>query len=344
MPISQTDTTLDFVTYAADNYSHWVAYWLESASRSNPDSRLFVYDISAQPSPNLQRLVGQYHNAQLIPWPQSAWKSPSWIEKTNFQFFWQNFSLRDEIKYLSRRLRYRLTCQRKHDWMIDKRAFVADKQLFIHMSCQKPHILHDAWRRSDRPLAFVDADAVVLAHIPSYPGGESDIAVTVEEPDRVRIGQDGDGPDGPIPIILINAGVIFINRTSVAPHFLDTWVNEMERVHHGSGDQTALANLLYRHDHDFHKTLRPISVGTDEGTALVACLPCARYNQVRIPRDSKAIRAEAAIAHFVGSWKQKEHWDCVEAIIRESWLQRNFPGKIQASLTAPGIESTRTPL
>jgi len=170
--MAQTDTHLDFVTYAADNYAHWIAYWLESASRSNPDSRLFVYDISAHPSANLQRLVDRYRNAELIPWQQIAWKSPSWIAETDFEFFWRNFNLRDEIKYLSRRLRYLLTGQRKHDWMIDKRAFVANKQLFIHMSCQKPHILRDAWARSNRPLAFVDADAVVLAHLPGYPGGE----------------------------------------------------------------------------------------------------------------------------------------------------------------------------
>lgn len=319
------DTSVDFVTFAADNYLGWLAYWLESASRSNPDSRLFVYDVSAQPSASLRRLADQFPNTQVIPWPQSSWKSPAWVENTDFNFFWAGFNLRDEIKYLARRLRHRLTGRRKHDWMIDKRAFVASKQFFIRICCQKPHILRDAWSRSDRCVAYVDADAVVLEHIPGYPGGDSDMAVTVVDPEQVRIGQDGDGPDGPIPIILINAGVMFINRTPAAPQLLDTWINEMERVRHGGADQSALANLLYRHDPEFFKTLLPFQVNTAEGTtAVVTSLPCSRYNQVRISRDSPCIDEDVAIAHFVGSWKQQEHWGHVETLIRNTWSQRNL--------------------
>ena len=52
--------------------------------------------------------------------------------------------------------------------------------------------------------------------------------------------------------------------------------------------------------------------------------PCARYNQVRIPRDGGGIGPEVAIVHFVGSWKQAEHWDKVRDVIRQAWRQRGL--------------------
>jgi hypothetical protein len=319
---------IDFVTFAADNYARWVELWLDCASRSNPDSRLFLYDVSATPSQALRELAARYPQAEVVAWPEASWQAPNWVTETDFHFFWPGFGLRDEIKYLSRRLRFNLSGRKKHDWMIDKQAFVASKQFFIRICCQKPYIIRDALSRTDRPLAYVDADAVVLEHIPGYPGGANDFAVTVVDPEQVRIGGawEPPGPDGPLPVTLINAGVMFANHTEHASELLDMWIEELSRVRHGASDQTALANLIHRHDPHFHETHAPVRVDTRSGEAVVTGLPCARYNQVRIARDGTGIDAEAAIAHFVGSWKQAEHWEHVGEAIRQAWERRGLSG------------------
>ncbi|MFH1044065.1 MAG: hypothetical protein V1796_03205 [Pseudomonadota bacterium] len=318
--------TIDFVTFAADNYAGWIEYWLSSATRSNPESRLYVYDVSAKPSGALASLVAQVPNAQCIPWPEHSWQAPDWVADTDFRFFWPGFNLREEIKYLSRRLRFKLSAKKKHDWMVDKRTFVAEKQFFIRICCQKPYIIRDALSRSDRSLAYVDADAVVLHHFPGYPAADSDFAVTVVDREQVRIGGawEPPGPDGPLPVILINAGVMFANQTEGARGLLDLWINELSRVRHGACDQTALANLIYRHDQRFHETAASVRIKTRAGDAIVAGLPCARYNQVRIARDGSGIDSDAAIAHFVGSWKQAEHRDRVGEAIHQAWRRRGL--------------------
>ncbi len=322
-----TTVGLDFVTYAADNYAHWIEYWLMSASRSNPDSQLFVYDVSTKPSLAIAQLAASFSNAHVIHWPPASWQSPSWIDELDFHFFWPGFNLRDEIKSLSRRLRYRITGHKKHDWMIDKQEFVATKKLFIQFSCVKPYIIQDAMTRGSRPLAFVDADAVILNHFYGHPVPETDVAVTVVDPDQVRIGGmwEPPGPDGPLPVSVINAGVIFFNKTPGAERLLDAWIDEISRVRHGSGDQTALANLLYRNDPKFHETMTPFRINTGGNHVLVSALPCARFNQVRINQQNDFImNADVSIAHFVGSWKQPQLWQRVDEIIRHSLAQRSM--------------------
>ena len=327
--MTKSTSGLDFVTYAADNYAHWIEYWLVSTSRTNPDSRLWIYDVSASSSSILKQLAAHFPNAQVIPWPPACWQSPDWIDRLDFHSFWPGFNLRDELKYLSRCLRYRITGKKKHDWMIDKERFVVGKKWFLHLSCIKPYIIRDAMTRGNRPLAFVDADAVVLSHFEQFPAATADIAVTVVDTDQIRIGGKWEqpGPDGPLPVSVINAGVIFINSNPSAFHLIDAWIKEIARVHHPSGDQTALSNLLYRHNPYFYETKIPFPVSTDNGTVLVMALPCARFNQIRIPRDGRGISNDVAIAHFVGSWKQPEHWQEIGEIIRQTWSLRDLAEK-----------------
>ena len=313
---------VDFVTFAAANYSDWLELWLASASRSNPESRLFVYDVSPLPSLELKAQVARFSMATVVPWPQNEWRWPAWVETTDFKFFWPGFGLRDEIKRWSRRLRHALTGRRKDDWMIDKLRWVEGKQFFVRICCQKPYIIRDALHRTDRPLAYVDADAVVLERFSSYPGGDSDVAVTVVDADQVRIGGAWEpvGPDGPLPVSVINAGVVFANRSVGAARVLDAWIDEMSRVRHGGADQTALANLLYRIAPTFFETMLPVKANAPSGDFIVACLPCARFNQVRV--RPTGIGAGVAIAHFVGSWKQRERAHLVSSIVGQAWERR----------------------
>lgn len=317
---------MDFVTFAADNYISWVKFWLESISRSNPSSRLFVYDVSTRPTNVLKNLVACYPNARYVAWPESRWQWPDWVDTTDFRFFWPGFDLRDQLKYLSRRLRVRLGSYKKHDWMIDKKVFVSNKRFFIRICCQKPYIIRDALARTDNPLVYVDADAIVLKSLQEFPVSNSDLAVTVVDQEQVRIGGEWepDGPDGPLPVTLINAGVIFVNKTVASRDLLDLWITELSRVCHGASDQTALANLIYRHDKNFYMTGQPVQIPTVTGVAMVAGLPCAQYNQVRIPRDGSGIDSSVAIAHFVGSWKQDEHWSKVDDLVRKAWHSRGL--------------------
>lgn len=315
-----TSSTVDFVTFADENYAKWIDLWLRSLRHTNPDSRLYIYDISFQASGVFERLVAGHSNAEVVPWPPERWQSPAWVEKTDFSFFWPGFNFRDEIKSLARRWRYRLTGRKKDDWMIDKRAFVALKQFFIRVCCEKPHIILDAWRRSDKPLIYVDSDAVVLSRFDHFPDPQSDFLTTVVSPEQVRIGGPWEplGPDGPLPVTLINAGVVMANRTPGAQSFLQAWILEMERVRHGAADQTALANLIYRMNPHFHQTLAAFEFDAGTGPIRLGGLPCAEYNQVRIARDGNGIDTRAHIAHFVGSWKQAEHWGLVEAIVAQA--------------------------
>jgi hypothetical protein len=124
--------------------------------------------------------------------------------------------------------------------------------------------------------------------------------------------------------MLINAGVMFANQTKGARGLLDMWIDELSRVRHGSSDQAALANLIYRHDQRFHVASWSVRIKTRVGDAIVAGLPCARYNQVRVARDARGIDSTVAIAHFVGSWKQPEHWDSVGEAIRQAWRRRGL--------------------
>jgi len=325
-PADDIKTRMDFVTYAADNYANWIEYWLESTSRSNPDARLWVYDVSKTPTLDLQHLTNRFANAYLVHWPPTKWKSPDWIEELDFQFFWPNFDLREELKYLSRRLRYKLTGYKKHDWMTDKKQHAAGKRWFLHLSCLKPHIIRDALLKSGRPVAFVDADAMVLKRLDHFPVSSADACVTVVDKDQLRIGGPWEppGPDGPLPVTLINAGVLFLNNTAGASCLIDAWIQEIDRIRHGSGDQTALANLLHRLSPQFHEIMQPFSIATQCGKSLITPLPCALYNQVRLPRDGQTISNDVSIAHFVGSWKQPEHWATVKKTIHTTWDQRGL--------------------
>jgi len=325
-PPESVSDAIDFVTLAEGNYAKWVKNWLDSASRSNPQSRLFIYDASAQPSTELIALAARFPLAQIVPWPQSCWRWPDWVDTIDFQFCWPNFGLRDELKYWSRRLRERLTGRQSDwDWMTDKARFVARRQFIIRICSQKPYIIRDALARTDRPLAYIDADAVVLERFSAYPGGDSDFAVTVVDADQIRVGGEWEppGPDGPLPVITINAGVMFANRTPGARRLLDTWIAEMSRVRHGAADQIALANLLYRHDREFFATMNPVLIG--EASAIVACLTCARYNQVRIPETG--IGSDVAVAHFVGSWKLNKRYHLVDDIVHKAWRERGLEVK-----------------
>jgi hypothetical protein len=277
---------LGFVTFADENYVGWIDLWLKSLNHSNPNARLFVYDISASSTGKFRALAACYPNVEVIDWPPSRWQSPAWIDQTDFSFFWPGFNLRDEIKSLSRRLRFWITGKKKHDWMMDKAAFVRSKQFFIKVCCEKPHIMLDAWLRAKTPLAYVDSDAVVLSSLPTLPVSGHDALVAVVDKDQFRIGGAWEpmGPDGELPICVINAGVVFVNDTVGAEGFLRSWIAEMSRVRHGSADQTALANLLYRHDQQFHHALTPIRFKSidEQSDVLVGCVPCAEFNQVRI--------------------------------------------------------------
>lgn len=326
---------LGFVTFADENYFDWIDLWLKSLNRSNPDAKIFIYDISSSPTGMYKALAASFPNVVVVDWPPSRWRPPAWIDETDFSFFWPGFNLRDEIKSLSRRLRFWVTGKKKNDWMIDKPAFVKSKQFFIKVCCEKPRIILDAWSRAKMPLAYIDADAMVLSRLPDYPVNGHDALVAVVDRDQFRIGGEWEptGPDGDLPISLINAGVVFVNNTLGAEFFLNAWIAELSRVRHGAADQTALANLLYRHDQNFHHELTPIRFKAldKQSDVQVGCVACAEFNQVRISPEWEVIDEVSHIAHFVGSWKQDEHWPTVCRLVENTLVRRSFGEGVEVS-------------
>jgi len=313
----------NFVTMADERFTPWAALLLPSLRAFHPEATVWLFDLGATPSPALARLAAAHGKTRVVHYPERDWQWPTWIDETDLHFYWPGFSLKDRIKMVSRRLRHRLLGQRKDSWVLDLDKFVAGRRHGGKVFVQKPHIVRRALEESAE-LVYIDVDALLLGRLDDALPQDCHAGVTIVAQKDLKIGRDpGCGNPEPYPHFAVNAGVLFFRRSPEASGFLDAWVEEIERVRHTLFDQTAVANLLYRHHPDaFQQDSGVFAVPTAAGPARVATLPCARFNHYTLRHDQTALPDDVRIAHFVGSLKHSQHWAAMERLARSEVHRR----------------------
>lgn len=312
---------LNFVFMADHKFLRWLEMSVHATIKAHPGATVYLYDLSPD-SRALAEFASLHSEIVHIPYPESHWSWPGWIDKTDFYFFWPVFPLRETLKYWSRRARVAITGRAKEDWMIDKNSFVENSKRFVKIVSLKPRVLQDALLRSTRNIVFMDADAIVLKPVCAVFTQNFDMAVTALHPDEIVIGPDPANchrrPH--YPHRAINTGVLFIRHTQAANQLLSDWIAEMESVQHGCVEQTALANLLLSQNGDcftdHHKSY--LHQTTANIQARILNLPYSSFNCTNIPLNADRIPNEVSIIHFAGGRKKESHWHEVISLLERS--------------------------
>ncbi|MFY9329115.1 MAG: putative nucleotide-diphospho-sugar transferase [Georgfuchsia sp.] len=309
------------VFIATDNFLPWLSLAVACAMKSNPHSTIYIYDLTGDKS----RLIADYFSdseeIHVIPWGRENWRWPSWADSVGFDFFWPNFKAREQVKYLFRRLRFLVTGKKKSAWLVDKGEFVEQKRNFIRINCQKPLIFRDFTARWNIPFCYVDADAMLLKDIDGCVDGDFDLGVTVMDPDQLRLGVDsGCGNNAVLPYMAINAGVFFVKQPETMRRIVEDWLAILEATPHTLSEQTAISVLIQTTSSDdapFVAAPKLLCLSLRSASAMVKTFPCSTHNFCRMKPHDVRFPDNAAIVHFVGSLKQKEHWPAVEALVQK---------------------------
>ncbi len=319
-------THINFVLMATDDFAHWLALCHESIVSFHPEARIWLFDLSEMPSPIMTELAARDANVTVIRHPKSAWRWPAWIDGADLEFFWPNCTVKDRVKMGVRSLRRRFFGQHRDGWIYGEKEFVAKRRRFVRIVAQKPHVLKAVAARTEGTLVFIDVDAILLSRLDGVLPPGAVAGVTVDRPDGVVIAKDpGCGSGCEVyPYLGLNTGVVLVAAGGAATPLLDAWIDEMEHVKHVCIEQTALANLLYRHCPDVFSDDEHDIVPTLDGKRLpVRVLPCARFNMFRVRPDTGALADDVLIAHFVGGLKHAEHWRAVERLARAEIARRH---------------------
>ncbi len=322
------EPVIDFVCMADSKYGKWLSLCIRAIQRFHPNSRIYVFDLSPE-SNTIAACCSVFDNIVHVPFPSSEWRYPSWIDKANFSFFWPRFTIRETIKYWTRRLRHHATRRTKEGWMIDKELHVQKMRLFCRIVSLKPHILIRALELSQRNIAFIDVDAIVLKSLTQVFDSFFDIAITCEDPKDIVISANPpECADRPAyPIRAVNTGVIFLRNGTATTEFLSDWISEMDSVYDTSTEQTALANLVFKISPKFFIEYPPLTstlVISNRHTVLVKKLPMNTYNKINFDIAAKESQNGVYILHFVGSKKQEKNWGIVSNYIEQSILLNKY--------------------
>jgi len=130
----------------------------------------------------------------------------------------------------------------------------------------KPHIILDALNDINENdfLIWLDADALIFDRVDEIEG-DYDIGVTVRQPKAI---------ENSMPI---NAGIVFIKKTSAAKKFIKEWMILSDQ---GKSDQPPLNKLASVVSADVNKTLIRNNVK-------IKVFPCAIYNNFYFAKKDK---------------------------------------------------------
>jgi hypothetical protein len=301
-------------------------------SAFHSDSRIFVYDLSDDPSSAIQTCLSKYANTFYVHYPPEQWRLPDWVNKTDFSWFYPYFGAKENIKCTLRRWRYLLTGRRKDGWIIDKAEEYNRKQHILRTVCQKPHVVLDALNRSGNDMVFIDADAATLGNLDHvFDKWVFDVGVTVVDREKIKIGVHEFAKDKQfLPYDAINVGVMFFRNSITTKLLIDAWVSEMEYVHYVAAEQTALANLIYKADpHAFETQPKVIEIFLGSEKASVLMLSCREYNYHRLSKKNSGISEETYVVHFVGSLKLLKNRLFVKTLLTEEIEKRKLNRKHQ---------------
>jgi hypothetical protein len=312
----------NIVVMATGDYAKWYELCLDSIVAFHPEARVWLYDLSDAPSEALATISRRARQATLVHYPESEWAWPAWIDAADFDFLWPNCTLKDRVKMVSRSFRHHVLGKRNDEWILGPGQLVRRKRRFMRIVAQKPYILKRVLAESAGPVAFVDADAVLLGNIDdALPAGVS-AGVTVDEPQLARVGQDPGcgGAQHVYPYAGVSTGFLTLRDDASAMSLVDAWIEEMRAVEHLLVEQTALANLLYRSLPDLfasddYQTDFPLPEGR---RMRLAILPCRLYNFWHFELDQGEFPAHVKVVHFGGWRKQAQHFAHFSAMARSA--------------------------
>ena len=313
---------MHFVVMATEDFAPWLSLCFTSIRAFHPEARIWLFDLSTNPSSVLAGMARADGNASVVHYPESRWTWPEWIDRAGLDFFWPNCTVKDRFKMLGRTFRRKFLGQHKDGWIYSEGDFVAKRRRFVRIVAQKPYVLREVASQAEGTIVFIDADAILLGRVDAVLPDQIAVGVTVDEPQYAVIGKDpGCGTGSEVyPYLGVNTGVMFLRGNDPETvRFLDCWAAEMTDVHHVCLEQTALANLLWRLcPETFSSDDQIIQPCFGEVVVPVNLLPCNRFNFFRIRASDKELPGTVSIAHFVGGLKHKQHWEFVRQLALRS--------------------------
>jgi len=309
-----SNSKLTFFYVLDANYVHFLKMGLRLIRALHENSMVFAYDVGAKPSEELADIERSDSNFRHIDWGRSKWVTTPFIESVDFEHFNPNWSIRDQVKYYSRKLRSTILGSRKDEWITDKKAFVERQRGKMRIWAQKAVCARDCLSRvSDGVLIFLDADAMPWRSLASLDDENFDVALTLRRLDEVKVGFDhGFKMTTPLPYHAINAGVVVFRVNSAASRFIERWIVTQEKLDYFMLDQTALSKICLDADSEaFMQYRKPIFL--DDGT-LIVLLPCDEYNNTYMAEDF-TFSSDCKVAHFKGYLHQKQYMAKLNEII-----------------------------
>lgn len=304
----------DFFLVLDERYAEFAALGMKTLTHFQPDSRVFLYDLSTEPVMALQELSKSFPKVEYTYWSHDKWLKNPWVDTLDFSYFSEGYGIKDHFKYFSRSLRHRLFSQMKEGWVVDKGEFVRNKKRVIHLWAQKAVCCQDCLEKTDRNIVFLDADAFVWQPLEPVFLKDFDVALTLRRLPDINIGIDRAVKcSEPVPYHAVNAGVIFLKNNDAARWFVTLWIEKMLSMKYFMVEQTALSQLVLDADKTaFTEYEKDIRIERDGLSVKVKLLPCERYNNFYISDEDFTFESDVqsdnvCVAHFKGHLHRKEY-------------------------------------
>jgi hypothetical protein len=251
-------------------------------------------------------------------WMPELWLDVPFADQVSFDYFNPNWSLSDELKYFSRKLRYSFFGKHKSEWITDKSSYVENQRKRMRIWGQKAGCAKNCLESNDESelLIFLDADAIPWNSLDGLFDEEYfDVALTLRKLNDVKIGFDlGVRMSKPLPYHAINAGVIIFRRNKLALQFVSDWIEEQRKMQYFMLEQTALSEICLMNDQDaFKQYRRPIYLSSG---ACLNLLPCEEYNNTYFSTDY-SFPVNCRVAHFKGYLHQEKYLEQLKSIVSE---------------------------
>ncbi|WP_020559753.1 hypothetical protein [Thiofilum flexile] len=282
----------------------------------HPLSNVYIYDLSESPS---QEMIEISENDDLVfynYWSPEKWVNITFVNQVDFNYFHPKWSIKDEIKYLTRKFRAKYLDQYKSEWIIDKEIYIEEKRKRLSIWAQKAPCAQDCLNHNDDSdlLIFLDADAMPWSSLNTlFDEDYSDVALTLRRLDEVKIGFDTSVKMSvPLPYHAINAGVIVFRRNEAAKQFVHDWILEQEKIQYFMLEQTALSQICLINDSNAFKQYRkPIYL---KNKIWINLLPCEEYNNTYFSKGY-SFPENCKVAHFKGYLHQEKYFNQLESLI-----------------------------
>ncbi len=312
----------DFLIVLDQAYAKFLSLGLSTLAHFHPRAKVFLYDLTPEPSAELQGMSKLYENSDWIHWPRSKWLKNTWVDSLGFSDFNHNYTISDRLKHLSRVMRSKLLGIRKEAWgELDKDKQVRKKKYFMNLCSQRTVICRDCLERTGNNVVFIDADAIVWRSVAAVFEKDFDVALTMRRLNDIVIDYvPGIHSDRPVPFKVINAGVIYFKNNERSRKFVNLWVEEILNTRDFAMDQTALAQLVLDADeHAIEEYERDIRIGSGPGPISIKLLPCEPYNNFYMHDDLtfETGEGDTYIAHFKGYLHRDEYFSSLKRVVEK---------------------------